>query len=208
MSNLARNWVSDTQWHSSCAEDAEQPEGFYWPFELAETDEEPESSGDVTLEQLSAIFHDRLEQALHSRLLEWQLTAMAAQLDLAMEAYRLAVAQTETAERSLSWPGYLISLLTSGPLAYEQATRAINLWETLRKAAGDIIPPHAAALDDGTFSMAWDKEQHHFEVELQPGGLFDWFYLDRLTDQIQGEENLPVGYDAAPMIEMLRKVAL
>jgi hypothetical protein len=56
--------------------------------------------------------------------------------------------------------------------------------------------------------MAWDKERHHFEIELQPCGLFDWFYMDRATDQIEGEQDLQIGYLSESMLGYLRKSAL
>jgi hypothetical protein len=173
-----------------------------------ESDQTPEPSSEPALEQLSVMISNRLEQALEIRRLEDQLASLNAQLDLAIEAYRLAASNESATDISKTWQGYLVSLLADGPLARDQALRAMNLWETLRSAVGDLNPPHAAALENGTFSMAWDMVPHHFEVELQPGGLFDWFYLDRATDRIEGEQDLTIGYVAPSMIELLRKAAL
>jgi hypothetical protein len=104
------------------------------------------------------------------------------------------------------WNRYLLTLATAGPLESCQALRARKLWDSIRPAVGGS-PPHAAPLVDGTFSMAWDKGPHHLEVELQPSGLFDWFYLNRATDELAGEEDLPIGTVSASMIQRLRQVA-
>jgi hypothetical protein len=216
MANPVRDRVERSPWaHSPWMESVDHPEillsfrNEHWPFDLeAEEGEESEPSREeFAPEQLPTMISERLEQAFQFRSLSDQLAALKAQLDLAIEAYRLAIA-ARGEEAGSTWPGYLFSLLTDGPFSRDQALRAITLWVTLRNAAGEVFSPHAAALEDGTFSMAWDKAHDHFEIELQPGGLFDWFYLDRLTDRMEGEQDLQVGYFSALMTDLLRKVAL
>lgn len=111
--------------------------------------------------------------------------------------------------REGDWSRYLLFLASpASPLSRIQALRAQSLWDSLRRFAGDrLVPPHAAPLEDGTFSMAWDQGRLHFEVELQPSGAFDWFYLDRESDEVAGEEDLQIGAGSPQMIELLRRVA-
>jgi len=169
-------------------------------------DEELAPAEDI--ERLPAMFFDRFEQVRRFRMMAEQLTDLRAQLNFAVEAFRRNLTEEAMTDLCRTWPGYLFSLLVAGPLAPDQAMRVMTLWSTLQFSVGDITPPHAVPFANGTFSMAWDKERHHFELEVQPGGLYDWFYMDRLTDLIEGEQDLPIGKIPEAMAERLRQVAL
>ena len=108
-----------------------------------------------------------------------------------------------TDERSL-WDGYLRQL-SAGPLSSERAEQICRLWAVLERRVGPALrPPHAGPLENDGFAMSWDNGRHHLEIEVSPGGTYDWFYMDRDSDLREGEEGQP--FDAFPprMISSLR----
>jgi hypothetical protein len=209
MASLARNWDSLAQdthapWDAEGAIIGWLTDHEKWTSSCSQS---PEPVNDADLEQQAATIFNGFEEAVLVRQLEDQVSTLAAQLNGAIEIFRLAIPQAEVGDLSQAWPGYLLSLLINGPLAADQAVTAMSLWGTLKAAVPNLTPPHAAAFDDGTFSMTWDKGSHHFEVELHAGGLFDWFYLDRATDEFFGEDGLQIGYISRQMIDLLLEVS-
>ena len=207
MASLARDWDSLVQdahlpWDAKGATIGSATDHEQWASVCSQA---AEPATEIEFEQQAATIFNGFEEAVLVRQLEEQVSTLMAQLNSAVEMFRLAIPQATVQDLSQAWPGYLLSLLINGPLMADQAIRAMSLWETLRTAAPSLATPHAAALDDGTFSMAWDKGSHHFEVELHAGGLFDWFYLDKATDAFFGEEELPIGYTSQQMIDLLLK---
>lgn len=53
--------------------------------------------------------------------------------------------------------------------------------------------------------MTWDRGPHHFEIEVLPNGVYDWFYLDRASGERLGEDEHPLGTFSAEMVSHLRR---
>lgn len=207
MASPARNWDSLTQdahwsWGAEGSTIGSLADREDWDSACPQPSD---PAGEDAFEQQAVMMFNAFQEVVLVRQLEETVATLMAQFDSAIEMLRLAALQVPIQELSATWPGYLLSLSINGPLPSDQAIRALRLWEELRTSSPALIAPHATALDDGTFSMTWDKGPHHFEVELHPSGVFDWFYLDRSTDIFLGEEDLPIGYASRQMVDLLRK---
>jgi hypothetical protein len=102
-------------------------------------------------------------------------------------------------EPERGWDRFLRGL---PPLASE---RALELWQALERSGIEIPPPYAAATESGGLSMTWDRGRHHFEIELLSSGTYDWFYMDRDSEERSGEDAVPLSSCTPEMFSYLRK---
>lgn len=81
------------------------------------------------------------------------------------------------------WGAYLSQLADQS-----LAARVSVFWRAAEAAVGPMTLPAPMAIPsgEGGAHLAWDAEQHHIEVDLFSDGSFDWFYRNRLTDEIDG----------------------
>ena len=89
---------------------------------------------------------------------------------------------------------------------------AVGQWlrhvEQISRASGDVVaeglrilgrdtvvalgsPPQGALTEEGSYQLVWDHGRHHLLAEILPNGRYDWFYRDRETGRLAGEEGLP-----------------
>ncbi len=62
---------------------------------------------------------------------------------------------------------------------------AWSAWIALRDATSPTLPiPDACPGPDGELLYTWDREEHHFEAEVFPSGAVEFFYRNRLTDEL------------------------
>lgn len=80
----------------------------------------------------------------------------------------------------------------------EQLGRESNevVAEGLRVVGRDTVvalgsPPQGALTEEGSYQLVWDHGRHHLLAEILPSGRYDWFYRDRQTGRLAGEEGLP-----------------
>ena len=107
-----------------------------------------------------------------------------------------AVSDWDVYRRSLAAP--------SGPLPPFQVARINSFWRLISQKVSALPPPQAGVAPDGTFAMTWDRNGSHFEIEIFPSGLYDWFYWNKNTGAKAGEEDLPLGgVFSASMLEHL-----
>ncbi|HKH44800.1 MAG TPA: hypothetical protein VKM72_09065 [Thermoanaerobaculia bacterium] len=107
---------------------------------------------------------------------------------------------------TVRWESFLRSLAApQGPLSPVRATQVLELWQSLERSWGEIPPPHAAATEAGGFSMTWDRGRHHFEIEVLTDGTYDWFYMDRDSQDRAGAEAVPLNSCGPEMSAYLRK---
>ncbi len=98
-----------------------------------------------------------------------------------------------------SWESYLRRI----PLSPMRVKQIRDLWAVLERMGMQL--PFATVTPSGEFSMAWDKGRHHFEVDLSDNGTYDWFYMDRESEDRAGEEGIPVGVHAPEMFSYLHR---
>lgn len=96
----------------------------------------------------------------------------------------LGATQTDEPSESAAWMGYLNDLNSVLPGPFSRKVR--KFWSDLSRISCPV--PHASPTPQGSFILVWDRERHHFEVEVFPGGRFEWFYCDRLSDYYEGAE--------------------
>lgn len=129
----------------------------------------------------------RLEESARYIKLENRVAKLESQVaELGGELRRLA------SERTRSWSEFLDSLASLEEYPEEQVRRVQDAWEQLVKQLEEISPPRAQANEDGGFSMAWDRDEHHLEIEILPSGIVEWFYRNRKTDEYEGDEGIDI----------------
>jgi hypothetical protein len=129
----------------------------------------------------------RLEESARYIKLENRVAKLESQVaELAGELRKLAP------EINRSWSEFLDSLASLEEYPAEQVRRVQDAWEHLVKQLGEISPPRAQANEDGGFSMAWDRDEHHLEIEILPSGIVEWFYRNRETDEYEGDEGIDI----------------
>jgi hypothetical protein len=80
------------------------------------------------------------------------------------------------------WLAYLEGLCEpSGDLAR-------GLWQLLCDSLGWAPVPQAGPLPDGGFQFVWDRDEHHLEIDVLPERRMEWFYRNRRTGQVAGDE--------------------
>ncbi len=79
---------------------------------------------------------------------------------------------------------YLVSVREAGDIDANTASIAWNAWKLLSGLMGKPLPvPDAAPGPDGQLLYAWNKEEHHLELEFFPNGPAEFFYLNRLSNE-------------------------
>ncbi len=91
-------------------------------------------------------------------------------------------------EYAFEWMAYL-SKLKEKPEYAALAPRVEDFWHW---ASTELWAPEATPTDEG-FLLAWDRDEHHLQVELFQNGSYDWFYRNRDDDTVSYEEGLPFG---------------
>ena len=87
--------------------------------------------------------------------------------------------------------GYL-SEVSSGDdplISRDTAMLAVKAWKLIWEASQRRMPiPAACTGADGQMLYAWDREQHHLELEIIPNQAAEFFYRDRETRELWGED--------------------
>lgn len=82
-----------------------------------------------------------------------------------------------------AWKAYLLRLADE-PIGRTVAT----FWERVQRTERGLPPPTALRSEDGSMHLAWDRDVHHLDVDLRADGTFEWFYRNRLTDELDGTD--------------------
>jgi hypothetical protein len=84
------------------------------------------------------------------------------------------------------------------------ACRAAQAWVDVSEATGNALPvPAACTGPDGQMMYVWDKGRHHLELEIAADGTAEFFYRDRQTGELWGEEYRPGAQLAAEIVAKL-----
>jgi hypothetical protein len=71
----------------------------------------------------------------------------------------------------------------------ETASLAVKAWGLIWAASGGKMPvPAACTGPDGQMLYAWDQGRHHLELEIIPLKPAEFFYKDRQTRELWGED--------------------
>lgn len=69
------------------------------------------------------------------------------------------------------------------------AKKAWDFWQVVRKAVGTTIPiPSAGTGPDGVMFYSWDNGEHHLEAEFYPNRETEFFYRNRRTGELWGDD--------------------
>jgi hypothetical protein len=52
-----------------------------------------------------------------------------------------------------------------------------------------IIRPQAGPIDDEVFQLVWNYKHHHIDIDLNLNGTIDWFYYNRVSQQVHSGED-------------------
>jgi hypothetical protein len=123
--------------------------------------------------------------------------------DKALEVHGTALRRAAV-ESGHDWERFLRNLAAPhGALSPQTVRQVLDLWQAIEQAGGDVPPPFAAATEAGGLSMTWDRGRHHFEVEVLSHGAYDWFYMDRDSDERAGAEDMVPGSCTPEMLSYL-----
>jgi hypothetical protein len=86
------------------------------------------------------------------------------------------------------------------------ASIAVRAWLDVSDATGNALPvPAACTGPDGQMMYTWDKERHHLELEITADGAGEFFYRNRETSELWGEEyrpGTPLAHDVVTKLKL------
>lgn len=84
---------------------------------------------------------------------------------------------------------YLNNSKNMGLINQQVASLALASWLDLWAISGRTMPvPDACPGPDGQILFTWDEGDHHLELEIFPESTSEFFYRNRSTDELWGEE--------------------
>lgn len=90
-------------------------------------------------------------------------------------------------DHSTAWTLYLEDQIAKGNLSAERRV-ALEAFLLELFGAAEYPPAQAQLGDDGRFYLVWDQGAHYLDIEWYVDGTHDWFYRNRLVDEVQGSE--------------------
>ena len=80
---------------------------------------------------------------------------------------------------------YLDRITADSRVSPELARLAWDAWNILSAATGNALPvPDACPGSDGELLYTWDRDEHHFELEIFPDAPAEFFYHNRHTGEL------------------------
>lgn len=125
-----------------------------------------------------------------SRRLEFAASPWQSRFALSPRAYRFraldaSVWSTKDAEHR----AYLKRMATEKVVPPELARRAVLIWFVISVTTHNELPiPAAAAFTGGPIEYHWDEGPHQLSVEIPATGPCHWFYRNKATGEVWGEE--------------------
>ncbi len=98
-----------------------------------------------------------------------------------IESIRIRAPVASEDPKDEAWQGYLQSLPSLG-LSKRHVAVVRQVWDRLRYLIPELGVPAAGPTPEGSMQLAWDRDRHHFELDMHPDGAIEWFYLDRTTN--------------------------
>lgn len=56
---------------------------------------------------------------------------------------------------------------------------ATDFIKNITENVSDISDPYICETDCNTLQFAWDAKRFYLDIDINPDGLIDWFYIDR-----------------------------
>jgi hypothetical protein len=95
-----------------------------------------------------------------------------------------ATVQKERA-RAQKLSQYLAQLSASQEISDAMALLAWRAWTHVRSATSSLLPvPDASPGPDGQLLYTWDRGEHHLELEVFENGAAEFFYRNRVSDEL------------------------
>ena len=92
------------------------------------------------------------------------------------------------------WATYAEGLKASGAFSSGHVDYVNAFLSKVRATIDESFPyPHAGPTPEGALQLVWDKGEHHVDIDIYPTGTFEWFYSNRATSAIDGQENCEPG---------------
>jgi hypothetical protein len=80
---------------------------------------------------------------------------------------------------------YLDRITADNLVTAQMAGLAWDAWDKLSVAADNALPvPDAGPGPDGQILYTWDREEHHFELEILPASPAEFFYRNRNSGEL------------------------
>lgn len=111
-------------------------------------------------------------------------------------------------ERLIEHLNYLRSVSSGARslISPETAKQAMLAWCTMWEATGFALPiPDACTGPDGKMLYSWDRGKDHLELEIIPGQASEFFYRDRESGYLWGEDYIigePLSQEALKRIKL------
>lgn len=112
-----------------------------------------------------------------------------------------------TAEVDRPWQTYLDTITRPhGEHSPAHVTEVKRLWKNLRRELGDRLPlPLTQTTGSGSIQLAWDAGRFYVEIDVRPSGELEWFFRDRVNNELDGTEDEPIS-EVSP--DLLRRLSL
>ncbi|MGB0561799.1 MAG: hypothetical protein ACPGVO_08345, partial [Spirulinaceae cyanobacterium] len=131
-------------------------------------------------------------------------------LEIGVSERKIAI---EQGKRIQSLSSYLISLLNEaescGESEFSTAVirNAWSVWQSLNRyfyASGQYLEvPDACPGEDDDFMYSWSTGEHYLECELFGNGAVEFFYRNRRTNEVWGEDTIKDSRFSAAIFEKL-----
>lgn len=116
------------------------------------------------------------------------------------------------ADGSFTWPDKDPWIAYVARLPNRELADALEgLMACLKVSLRKGVLPRPTAIPDESGSaihLAWDRGDHHLEIDMASNGSFEWFYRNRRTNEIDGTEEEPeraVGDALARRLELVAR---
>jgi replication initiation and membrane attachment protein DnaB len=77
---------------------------------------------------------------------------------------------------------YLDSVLAEKLINNTVHDLALMVWDSIR-VYSKAYNPNVDVNADGGIAFSWDRDEHHFEMEVFESGLVECFYLNHITNE-------------------------
>ncbi len=103
------------------------------------------------------------------------------------------------------WDTYTEGLKASGSFSAEHVDYVKAFFLRIRSTIDEGFPlPHAGPTPEGALQLVWDRGEHHVDVDIHPTGTFEWFYSNRATNAMDGQEDCEPGSFSAELVQAFR----